>query len=212
MKRKNWLLLGILGLVALVVYGRKKENEVELPESEEGELEQEGLSNLRLGGRRRLPISIIVGDSQTTFIAMNTKLAKRLSEKQGQEALWQVGKDVRWLTKALEVNPVRPNVSNVIISIGTNSGFGKLIKDNIPLLFKNLRLKFPNAKFYVVQGSWGWGNLKGIKQKDVDAYYDLFVKEGAIKITPPIGLVRDPHFNLPVYKKIGENIDALISK
>jgi flavodoxin len=153
--------------------------------------------------------NIIIGDSQTPYVDMNTTKASRISRKPGKSSLWEGGKTVSWLISALKDFDESPNVNNVIIVIGTNGGFGKFSTDNISQLFKLLKNKFPNAKFYVVQGSWGWGGLKNIKEKDVRSYYQKFKEQGATIIDPPIGPI-EPHSNKPIYKTIGSKIDELL--
>lgn len=152
--------------------------------------------------------NIIIGDSQTPFVDMNTTKASRISTESGMSSLWQGGKTVSWLIEALSQFEESPEISNVVIVIGTNGNFGKY-NDNIPLLFRLLRKKFPNANFYAVQGSWGWGGLKNTQEKDVREYYKKFASEGATIIEPPIGKI-EPHGNKPVYAKIGLAIDSLL--
>ncbi len=153
--------------------------------------------------------NIIIGDSQTPYVDMNTTKASRISSQPGKSSLWEGGKSVSWLISALEDFPITPDVNNVIIVIGTNGGFGKYMRDNIPKLFNLLRNKFPSSKFYVVQGSWGWGALKNININDVRSYYQKFEIEGAKIIEPPIGPI-EPHGNKPIYKIIGKNIDSYL--
>jgi len=153
--------------------------------------------------------NIIIGDSQTPYVAMNSSKAKLISKKPGPSSLWEGGKTVSWLIDAVSNYPKTPNISNVVIVIGTNGGFGKFTNDNIPKLFSVLREKFPNAKFHVVQGSWGWGGLKKISRNHVDRYYNKFRKEGANVIEPPIGEI-EPHGNRPVYKTIGAALDSML--
>lgn len=153
--------------------------------------------------------NIIIGDSQTPYVDMNTTKASRLSTEPGMSSLWQGGKTVSWLIDALSQFRESPEISNVIIVIGTNGNFNKYGTDNIPLLFELLREKFPNANFYAVQGSWGWGGLKNTQEKDVREYYKKFASQGATVIEPPIGKI-EPHGNKPVYKEIGSVIDSLL--
>lgn len=154
--------------------------------------------------------NIIIGDSQTPYVDMNTEKADRISKTPGKSSLWEGGKTVEWLISALRDFEKSPDVKNVIIVIGTNGGFGKFLNDDIPTLFKLLKDKFPKASFYAVKGSWGWGGLKNIKEKDVNDYYKKFENQGATIIKTPIGNV-EPHSNLPVYAKIGKEIDELLS-
>lgn len=153
--------------------------------------------------------NIIIGDSQVPYVDKNTSKASVISPNSGKSSLWEGGKTVSWLISALSEYPKSKDIKNVIIVIGTNGGFGKFTNDNVPLLFSILRIKFPNAKFYVVQGSWGWGGLKNIKEKDVRNYYKKFEDEGATVIEPPIGPI-EPHGNKPIYSTIGSKIDSYL--
>lgn len=153
--------------------------------------------------------NIIIGDSQTPYVDMNTTKASRISNTDGPESLWKGGVTVNWLMSSLEKFARTPNVENVVIVIGTNGMFGKLFNDDIPGLFKLLKIKFPNAKFFAVQGSWGWGGLAKVKEENVRKYYKKFQDEGATIIEPPIGNI-EPHGNRPVYSLIGTEIDRLI--
>ena len=153
--------------------------------------------------------NIIIGDSQTPYVDNATTKASRISKQGGESSLWEGGKTVSWLIKALKKYPIDKNVENVIICIGTNGGFGKFLNDDIKELFSQLNTKFPNAKFYVVQGSWGWGGLKNIKKSDVTKYYQKYKEYGATIIDPPIGDI-EPHGNKPIYKTIGAKIDSML--
>lgn len=153
--------------------------------------------------------NIIIGDSQVPYVDMNTTKASRLSDKGSVESLWMSGKGVDWLIRALSTYPKSEDIENVIIVIGTNGGFGKYSNDNIPLLFKRLREKFPNSEFLVVQGSYGIGTLKDITDVDVENYYKRFSDQGATIIEPGIGKI-EPHGNREIYKKIGSTIDSYL--
>lgn len=148
--------------------------------------------------------NIIIGDSQTPFIDNQTTKANRLSEKPGEQSLWKQGMGLSWLKNAVDKHAVDEDVANVIVNIGTNGGFNAY--EDIDGLFSSLKGKFPNAKFYSVKGSWGWGNNSNITESQVNQYYDKFKKYSKV-LNPAIGKVKDPHGNLSVYKQIGEAID-----
>ena len=148
--------------------------------------------------------NIIIGDSQTPFIDNQTTKASRLSETPGEQSLWKGGMGLSWLKGAVDKYPVDEDVSNVIVNIGTNGGFNPY--EDIDGLFNSLKGKFPNANFYTVKGSWGWGGNSKITESQVNQYYDKFKKYSKV-LNPAIGSVKDPHGNLPIYKKIGEAID-----
>lgn len=184
-----------------------KSNDIEEKDIESLEKEKESPKTVKKS--KFSDYNIIIGDSQVPYIDKNTSKASVISKTPGKESLWSSGKTVAWLIEALRAFPVTPEIENVIISIGTNGGFGKYLDDDLMELFKQLRKKFPNADYYVVQGSWGWGKLKGIEEKDVRKYYKMYQKLGARLIEPPIGEI-EPHRNHPVYTKIGSNIDKYL--
>ena len=68
----------------------------------------------------------------------------------------------------------------MVICIGTNGAFSK--HDNVKKLIEVIKLKFPNSKLYVVQGSWGWGGNKNVKIDDVKSYYKRFSDLGVVVI------------------------------
>lgn len=116
---------------------------------------------------------------------------------------------VKWLLDAVSDYPTNNKIKNVIVVIGTNGGFNRY--DNIKGLVKELRRAFPSANLHAVQGSWGWGNNKGISTSKVKEYYDRFREEGVNVIDPAIGQVNDPHISsLPIYNEIANNIDRSI--
>jgi hypothetical protein len=141
--------------------------------------------------------NVIIGDSCTPLIAKHTENAKL--------SIWKSGIGVNWLMHSLDIRKVDYNVANVIINIGTNDSFNG--HSNIINLFSSLRRAYPCANFIAVQGSWGWGNNKGIKESKVKAFYEIFRSYGAYIIDPPIGSVRNPHLDLEVYSLIGKEID-----
>ncbi len=155
-------------------------------------------------------LHIVIGDSQSPYIANASEKAKLLSSIGGESSLWLGGKTVSWLIGALNKYKVNKEVSSIILSIGTNGGFGKFIKDDVTKLISLVNEKFPNAKVYAVQGSWGWGGLKNIKESEVRTYYQKYKDLGVIIVEPPIGNI-EPHGNKPIYKVIGKNLDSLIS-
>jgi hypothetical protein len=152
--------------------------------------------------------SIVIGDSQSVFISNNNSIAKIIGTEQTEKNLWKSGIDLNWLKKAVEKYPVSENVKNVVLSIGANGSYSP--KENIAGLLSSLKITFPNAKFYIVKGSWGWGNIKSVTESRVNTYYDIFKKLGAVVIPTPIGKTTNPHTNLPVYKVIGKEINEVI--
>jgi hypothetical protein len=153
--------------------------------------------------------NIIIGDSTVPYLDNAIQKASRINKKGGESSLWLGGMSVIWLIGALKKYPVDNNVENVIISMGTNGGFGKYLKYDVSELFELLEKKFPNADFIVVQGAWGFGPLKNIKDDDVKKYYQKYKNEGATVVEPPIGN-NEPHGDIPIYKKIAKVIDGIL--
>lgn len=140
---------------------------------------------------------ILIGDSQTYILAKHSTKIKQVSE------LSQPGIGVVQLTSKVRLYPVSPNVKSVSICIGVNDRY----KDRgIQQLFIRLINTFPNAHFYIIQGSWGWGGVSKMNQSNLDKYYKHFL--GTI-IHPAIGN-GDPHIDKKVYKNIMKNLENQI--
>jgi hypothetical protein len=187
----------IVGLsVAFVVKKRKGKKEVDSNEN-----------NVTINTNKNK--NYIIGDSQTPFIDRNSTKASVIKEKGGEDALWKGGMGLKWLKGAVEKYPISTDVNSIIINIGTNGGFNT--NDDINGLVSVVKQKFPNASLFVVKGSWGWGGNKNVTEEKVNIYYNKFKDLGVKIIEPAIGKVKDPHGNLPVYAKIGAEIDRKIS-
>lgn len=164
---------------------------------------------------RRTPISdemeceknIIIGDSQTPYVDWGSSKFELISSQSGESSLWLGGKSLIWLLNAVKKHPSDSCVTNLAICIGTNGGFNK--KDSIQSLVINIEKKFPNAKLFVIQGSWGWGGVSNKTEKQVRDYYQEFGKLGVLIVEPPIGKI-EPHGRKPIYKIIGKSLDSLI--
>ena len=140
---------------------------------------------------------ILIGDSQTYLLAKHSTEIKRIPK------LSQSGIGVVQLIYKVRLYPVSPNVKSVSICIGVNDAY----KDRgVQQLFIRLKNTFPNAHFYIIQGSWGWGKVRRMNQSNLDKYYKQF--PGTI-IYPAIGK-GDPHRNKKVYKTIMKNLESQI--
>ena len=151
-------------------------------------------------GYSQIPNNIVIGDSQTPYVDKNSKKVERVV------GLWKGGISVPDLTKMVQRCKVSTNVKNVFLCIGTNDLY---VDKGIEKLFKSIWVTFPNAKIYVIQGSWGWGGIKQTGYDKVKKYYKRYEELGGTIIEPPIGK-GDPHCDCPVYKKIGEAIDNIL--
>jgi hypothetical protein len=154
--------------------------------------------------------SIVIGDSQTPYIAKQSQKADLLGNTAGENVLWKGGQNLKWVKDAVSKYPVSKDVSNVIISIGTNGGFNA--NDDISGLVQELKRVFPNANLIAVKGSWNWGyntEDRGVNENKVNKYYGKFSNLGVKVIPTPIGPI-EPHGDKPVYKQIGKEIDNII--
>ena len=137
---------------------------------------------------------ILIGDSQTYILAKHSTKIKRVSQ------LSQPGIGVLQLTSKVRLYPVSPYVNSVSVCIGVNDGY----KDRgVHQLLVRIKNTFPNAKIYIIQGSWGWGRVRRMNQSNLDKYYKQFT--GTI-IHPAIGN-GDPHTDKKVYKTIMKKIE-----
>ena len=153
----------------------------------------------------------IIGDSQSPFIDNASTKASLIGKNGNQGAeqyLWLGGQGLVWLKGAVDKYSVDNEAQSIIINIGTNGGFNA--SEDVNGLVTSIKTKFPNAKLYAVQGSWGWGGNKNITQEKVNAYYKKFSDLGVTLIEPPIGSVVDPHGNLPIYQQIGKALDDVL--
>jgi hypothetical protein len=168
---------------------------------------QKSRSKSIVDGDDTIPSNLVIGDSQSPYVANGSTEFKLISSKGSEDSLWLGGKTLSWLLSAVKKHKGSSNVKNIAIVIGTNGNFNT--NDDISGLITELESKFPNAKLYVVQGSWGWGGLKNTTEQKVRKYYQKFKDLGVTVIEPPIGNI-EPHGNKPVYKKIGASLDGKV--
>jgi hypothetical protein len=152
--------------------------------------------------------NIIIGDSQSPYVDWGSLNFNLISTTGGQSSLWLGGKTLSWLLEAVKVYPGDTTVTNIAICIGTNGGFNK--NDKISELVNECKVKFPNSKLYVIQGSWGWGGVSNTTETQVRDYYQKFADLGVVVVEPPIGKI-EPHGRKPIYKTIGTNLDSLVN-
>ena len=185
-------------------------------ELEEKGFDEEDLTKIQKKQTKKLddesdtPVSgenILIGDSQTPFVANASTKFKLLSPKGSESSLWLGGKTLTWLLDAVKKHSGSSKVKNIAICIGTNGMYSS--NDDISGLVEELKNKFPNANLFAVQGSWNWGGLKNISEEKVKKYYKRFSNLGVKVIEPPIGPI-EPHGNKPIYKKIAANLDSKV--
>ena len=143
---------------------------------------------------------ILIGDSQTYILAKHSTKIKRVPK------LTQPGIGVLQLTSKVRLYPVSPNIKSVSVCIGVNDGY----KDRgIQQLLIRIKNTFPNAKIYIIQGSWGWGKVRKANQNTLNKYYKQYIDSGCILIAPAIGR-GDPHKDKNVYKIIMKSLESQI--
>jgi len=181
---------------------------------DEGNFENEDMDKIQKNKSKSIdddditiPENIVIGDSQAPFVANGSADFELISSKGSEESLWLGSKTLNWLLSALNKHKGSSKVKNIAIVIGTNGAFNS--NDNISGLIDELKLKFPNANLFVIQGSWGWGGLTNMSESKVRKYYNKFKDLGVTVIEPPIGKI-EPHGNKPVYKTIGASLDSKV--
>lgn len=143
---------------------------------------------------------ILIGDSQTFYMSKHsTKInhIRRLSKS---------GIGVQELNNKIIPYPTSKKIKSVSVCIGVNDFY---INKGIDTLMRTIKRTFPNAEIFIIQGSWGWGNVRKHNQKTIQKYYKLFEELGGEIINPPIGN-GDPHRNKIIYKTIIKNIEMKI--
>lgn len=136
--------------------------------------------------------SLIIGDSQVRYIAMNSSKAEALIR------LTQSGIGLKKLNEKVKGYKVSKNVQNIFVCIGVNDNY----KYEEVGFMKNLKRTFPNARIYMIKGSYGWGNTPRFKPSYYDNFHTEVLKNGIGK--------GDPHKNKNSYKLIGQEIDKII--
>ena len=154
--------------------------------------------------------NILIGDSQTPFIAKWSTNATLLNKVGSESSLWKGGQGLNWLKLAVTNYKLDTLIQSVTFCIGTNGRFSS--KDDISGLVSITKERFPKAYLYVIQGSWGWGGNVNVTRTVVDSYYKRFNQLGVEVIEPPIGKCEPHNVNLPQYKEMAKNLDSLISK
>jgi muramidase (phage lysozyme) len=154
--------------------------------------------------------SIAIGDSLTPNVARSAGIT-------AAPGLWKSGITVEQLLNN-HVKPYTtkdPAVKNVVICIGTN-GIYRTSSNTVTELVKQLRAKFPNAKLFVVKGTYGpkatWSKpLTTVDSKTVATYYSYFANNGVTIIPTAIGNQKDAHAYTDIYNTIGSEIRSRLS-
>jgi len=149
---------------------------------------------------------IIIGDSQTPSIKANSKLLQPITT---EGTLWKVGWQLKDLNDAVKRYAGDPTITHVFINIGTNGNYKTSV--DINAFVNTTKTKFPNAKLYVIVGSWGWGGIKSTTLKDTENFYSKFINAGVVKLDNPIGFSSThPGNKTPGIIAIGKEIDKIL--
>jgi len=149
--------------------------------------------------------SYIIGDSQSFLLAKNCQNAKIYP------SLAKSGIGIKDLIKMLQNSEIDPNAKNIFISIGVNDAYSDFGIEN---LVNNLFTTFPNAFFYIVKGSYGWGKVANISpgSSNYSNYYIKFKKSGVYVLKNLTIGFGDPHVDKPQYIQLGKYMDYIIYK
>ena len=149
--------------------------------------------------------NLIIGDSQVISVYSNTKNLNI------DTRLHRVGWGINDLINAVRRHPVNKSVDRVFICVGTNDGYKTTV--GISTLSLLLDYKFPNAKKYVIVGSYGWGINRYVKYEDVNNYYNTFNIYSIIRLKNEIGYSKThPNHNTPTIINIGGEIDVITNE
>lgn len=126
--------------------------------------------------------AVTIGDSISELIHGIYKL-KGLKLIETPVKLSEKSQPASWLLIQLDKiqNPFN-DVKTVILSIGSNNGFK--ITDTDKKLINKIKEVFPKASYYILNGSYGWGNLKGGRTdwvKEVNKYIKVY-KDGGFDV------------------------------
>lgn len=143
---------------------------------------------------------ILVGDSQTYFLQKYTSKIKHVKK------LCKPGIGVVELNSKIKSYPVKKEVKTISVSIGVNDYY----KDKgVDKLMSTIKRTFPNAKIFIIKGSWNWGKVRIKDTTTITKYYKIYQDLGAEIIKTPIGK-GDPHRCKKVYQKIINEIEQKI--
>lgn len=158
----------------------------------------------------KLPNNILIGDFHVYYISIESDFFRLIGSDPSERSLWKSDADVRWLIKSLKkMDKSYENVKKVAISVGSYSEFN--LNDPIYPLVEELKRIFPNARLYMIQGSYGWGFLQDITdyKTQVLDYYQEFTDYEVSLVEPPVGFTQDPKDYLPIYQKIANSLDDI---
>lgn len=145
----------------------------------------------------------IVGDSQSFQL-------EKVSKAKVYPNLAKSGIGIKQLISMVQITPVDNKVKVIFVSIGVNDSYIDYgIKNLVDLLYS----KFPDSMFFIIRGSYNWGNVK-LSKLLIDRYFNYYAKWfslGINSLNQDIG-PGDPHFIKDEYLKIGKEMNYIIQK
>lgn len=145
----------------------------------------------------------IIGDSQSFQLAKTSKAVI-------YPGLAKSGIGIKELIKMVNNVKEDKNVKAIFITIGVNDSYYDF---GVKELLNSLDDKFPNSIYFVIRGSYSWGNVK-LSKTLIDRYFNYYKtwnSFGVYSLEQDIGS-GDPHSAKVEYYKIGNNINYIISK
>ena len=168
----------------------------------------------------------LMGDSLTGCLAPNTTKTQPIGVDGATgvtNANWGTGWSCISLLKAINEQTIDTTITNIFISMGTNDTFIELGSASVSKVVSALKLKYPIAKLYIMQGSYGWGNVKnGAKdyygntitniEDRIKKYYAIWQSNGVtILDNPPIYSTAHPAVSTPGIKSAAIAIDKILA-
>lgn len=147
---------------------------------------------------------ILIGDSQTFLLSKHSNLFQQ------EKSLCKVGIGINYLIERIQTQNIHNEVKSIILIIGANDRY-IFSKPKSEHLFYLIRNRYPNAKIFYIKGSWGWGNIKNVNEKIVEAYSKKMEDFGCVIIQKSIGK-GNPHKDKTDYQIIANMLEKEILK
>lgn len=139
--------------------------------------------------------SITIGDSISLAVSQQYS---NISKITNPTTLSVIGWTTVNLMSALNKANVDAKVSKVVLSIGSNDGWS-VNNTNADQLITLIKTKYPNAKYYILNGSYGWVNLKSTTtvndsswERQIDTFIKLYESKGFTVIGQKTKLSKHP--------------------
>ena len=168
----------------------------------------------------------LMGDSLTGCLAPNTTKTQPIGVDGATgvtNANWGIGWSCISLLRAINEQTIDTTITNIFISLGTNDTFIELGGASISKVVSALKSKYPIAKLYIMQGSYGWGPVKnGAKdfygniitniEDRIKKYYAIWQTNGVTVLdNPPIYATVHPAVSTPGIKSAAIAIDNILA-